>query len=314
MAEFPGLKSSRELPSPKDPSKYADPENKAFPLWPKARITVAHSYIHKYWQWKKAGKKMSGVTATYTNEKFARVHTKIVRAMIDNGITHRWLDDGLDATLPESLKKKSQGYPGAKGETRVYAGEVGEVLASELKPDIPLAPGVNLEELTKGDENPYFVYVKALRVGESRNRRIYSKKILERIIRALPLYGYAGHPTEIKEYPPFRDPKTVWIGGEIRNDWLYLKGYIPKTEEDFREWIRVSLASGAPLPISIWGEMALRPMGEGRYEVEDFNPVSVDWAPHREEGMPGARVIAVAGEEKGGENVEDKLTREARYS
>ncbi len=306
MAEFPGLKRSRELPSPKDPRKYADPENKAFPLWPRRRITVAHSYIHKYWQWKKAGRKMSGVTATYTNAKFARVHTRIVRAMIDNGITHNWLDDGLDNTLPESLKKKSKGYPRAGAAWEVLE-ETGLVIAEKETPPIQIAKEVDIRALTEGDESPMFVYVRALKEGRSRNGRVYKKEILRTILENLPLYGYRGHPEFGNR---FRDPLTIWIGGAIEGDWLFLKGYVPAVEQGFRAWLKAGMAAGAPMPVSIYGRARMKPLDNGDMEVLEFIPISVDWVPHREEGVPGAQVVQITAERRQGGDGMEKVTRE----
>jgi len=283
------LKRARELASPTAPGQYADPVNKAFPLSPVRRITVAHSYIHKYF----SDKAKTGVTATYPHEKFIQVHNKIVRAMIDNNIVHH-LCDALDDTLPTALKNKS-----VKGEM-AFGVEAGELCQEEIK----IAPKIDIGKLTEGDEKPFFVTAKALKTGISRNKKRYSKEILEKFLAQLPLYGYLGHISEKDIGTTFRNPVTIWIGGEIQNDWLYVKGYIPPEEESLRKKVALSLKT-RPMPVSVLGFYQLRPAGEIS-DVLDIQALSIDWANPGLEGVEGAGVVNISRETK-----EDKMiTRE----
>jgi hypothetical protein len=82
------------------------------------------------------------------------------------------------------------------GETgREFEMLVGEAVKSlGLAEKVKIAKGVDLEALVKDDPTPFFVYVKALKVGVSKNMKRYAKKHLQAFLDALPLYGFEGHP------------------------------------------------------------------------------------------------------------------------
>jgi hypothetical protein len=279
------LVQSRILNSPSSPSDYADPENKAFPLVPAARLSVAHSYVHKYFNSSSKG----GVTSTYSHQKFATVHENIVRAMLEHGFKH-YMSDNLDDTLPQTLIDKSVTY----GSEMIFAVE-SAVLTSE---QINFSPTIDVAKLTEGDPNPFFVTVKALKTGVSGNKRRYSAEILQKVKSQLPVYGYLGHISE-KELPyAYRDPVTIWFAGEIANDWLYCKGYVYSSEKKLRQDIELGNKINRPKPVSVLGIYNMKPVGE-IMEVTDINPLlSIDWANYGQEGIKGAHVIDFGSEQK----------------
>lgn len=81
-------------------ANYADPENKAFPLDTLERVKASHAYIHKYWN---SGAK-SGITATYSREKFLQVHKRIMIRMNRLGIEHNTCDS-LDRATKRHIKR-----------------------------------------------------------------------------------------------------------------------------------------------------------------------------------------------------------------
>ncbi len=182
-----------------------------------------------------------------------------------------------------------------------------ELCGEEIAKDIKIDPVVDVKKMIEGDPAPFFPMIKAMRIGVSGNKRRYSMENLEQVKKQLPLYGYLGHIKEKELDSEFRNPVTVWIGGTIQGEWLYLKGYVPPEEDNLRKKIALSLKVGKPMPVSILGFMQLKPQGEV-HDVLNIQALSVDWANDKMEGIPGAAVTAVSSEQK--EIKEDTMTRE----
>ena len=170
--------------------------------------------------------------------------------------------------------------------------------------DIPIAAGVDIPSLVGVAPDPFYVYVRAGRIGLSASttngkKRNWLLRPLERVHEALPLYGYRGHPDpeEFKRQRMWRDFVTVWVGGLIRDGALYLKGFVPASEKDFKELIQLSLAAGKPMQVSPWGTMLMQDKGD-MWDVYDMEPISVDWGPPGDAGFEDADVLAVGGELK----------------
>jgi hypothetical protein len=180
---------------------------------------------------------------------------------------------------------------------------VSAVDADRLKlGDMAPAAGVDLATLTAKAPEPFFVYVRAGRVGNSNSTvngkpRNWLPKTLERIISALPLYGYRGHPDpeQFRKQRTWRDFVTVWVAGKIVDGALYLKGFIPAAEKDFQELIQLTLAAGNPMQVSPFG-MLLGRERDTTWDVEDLEPISVDWGQPGDAGFSDADVLKVAGE------------------
>lgn len=193
------------------------------------------------------------------------------------------------------------------GQKRTYgvlAGElVGQAEVDRLKlGDMTTAAGVDLATLTAKTPEPFFVYVRAGRTGNSSSTvngkpRNWLPKTLERILAALPLYGYRGHPDpeQFRRQRTWRDFVTVWVAGKIVDGALYLKGFIPAAEKDFQELIQLTLAAGNPMQVSPFG-MLLGRERDTTWDVEDLEPISVDWGQPGDAGFNDADVLKVAGE------------------
>lgn len=175
----------------------------------------------------------------------------------------------------------------------IFDVEFGELCGEEVK----IQSKVDVAKLTEGDAAPFFATVKAVKVGVSKNRKNYSMEILKQIRDQLPLYGYKGHITDEELSHVFREPVTVWIGGEISGDWLYVKGYIPPQYADLRKNVELSLRVGKPLPVSILGFLKMKPNGEN-FDVLEWKGLSIDWANDGVEGVEGAHVIKIGKETK----------------
>jgi len=182
---------------------------------------------------------------------------------------------------------------------KIFAEMGGElVLAGKVPVEIPLAAGVDLAALTAGDESPdRFVYMRVGKGGElSANGRRWSGAMLQKVVDALPLYSYRGHPTvRAGESAPFQDFSTAWIGGKMHGGELLVKGYVPKDETVLKERVRVSLAAGKPMQVSPWGAISGRHQG-GEFAVEDFKPERIDWGAPGTAGFRSSSVLATGGE------------------
>jgi hypothetical protein len=204
----------------------------------------------------------------------------------------------------ETLKTVLKKTPDA--ETLFFADDA-ELCSEEILKDIKIDPVVDVTKMIEGDPAPFFPTIKAMRIGVSGNKRRYSMENLEQVKKQLPLYGYLGHIKEKDRDSEFRNPVTVWIGGTIHGEWLYMKGYVPPEEDNLRKKIALSLKVGKPMPVSILGFMQLKPQGE-IHDVLNIQALSVDWANDKMEGIPGAQVTTVSSEQKS--NQEDTMTRE----
>jgi len=192
---------------------------------------------------------------------------------------------------------KGSRVEGLKG--YVLAGELISALDFErLKAAIPVAKGVDVTALTAGDDSPdRFVYLHLARAGElSGNNRRWTGKPLQRVVDALPMYSYRGHPVaKAGESMPYQDFSTAWIGGAMIGGELYVKGYVPKDEAALKERIRVGLATGKPMQASPWGRIS-GTRKDGEFVVEDFEPERIDWGAPGTAGFASSGVLALGGE------------------
>ena len=175
----------------------------------------------------------------------------------------------------------------------IFGFEIGQLCSEE----IAIEPRVDIKKLTEGDPDPFFAIVKALRIGKSRNKKNYSMENLKQVLEQLPFYGYKGHIKEEDISTVYREPVTIWIGGVISGEWLYLKGYIPPQYETLRKDVALSLKAERPTPVSVLGWYKVIQQGE-YYDVEEIKMISTDWGNAGLEGIEGAQVVEVGKEMK----------------
>lgn len=184
--------------------------------------------------------------------------------------------------------------------------EIGQLCSEE----VAITPLMDIKKLTEGDDKPFFAIVKALRVGSSRNKKNYTMENLKQVLTQLPFYGHKGHIKEEDIDTVYREPVTIWVGGAISGEWLYLKGYIPPQYETLRKDVALSLKAERPMPVSVLGWYKLIPQGE-YYDVVDIKMISTDWGNAGLEGVQGAQVVEVGKEtEDKSKKEEDMLTKE----
>lgn len=125
-------------------------------------------------------------------------------------------------------------------------------------PDVPLAEGVNLAELTEGDDNPMFITLPIAFVATSRNQVNYAEKDVIRIVNAVNtrnVVGNLGHLPEWERPYTFDIPPLRWVGATYNADTrtAWGKAYVLPTARDVRDYIRASKAANAEIGTSIYG-------------------------------------------------------------
>lgn len=137
-------------------------------------------------------------------------------------------------------------------------------------PDVPLADGVELETLTEGDEKPFFITLPIGAVTVSRNDRVYRRDAVEAIKQAVndrKIGGILGHLKDDARPYEFNIPVIHWVGAVFEGDTLWAKGYIPKTQPELREYMRIAMRTKSEVGTSIYGTA----------EIEDDGRVTNLW-------------------------------------
>jgi cation transport regulator ChaB len=215
-----------------------------------------------------------------------------------NAALQQYKDEGKANAVAWSAITKAGYHKNEKGEwvkregEMILSFELGELCAEQ----VDIKSTVDIAKLTEGDPSPFFPTVRALKIGISGNKKRYSMEILKKVKEQLPVYGYLGHIKEEETSYKYRDPVTIWFGGEILNDWLYVKGYVPPTEDRLRKQIALSLRANKPLPVSILGENLMK-FNKDYWDVLDIRLISIDWAPSGLEGIQGANVVNISKEQ-----------------
>jgi len=163
-------------------------------------------------------------------------------------------------------------------------------LSGEMRPeDIPLATGVDLEELKKDDADPLEVVVE-IPAGKSTRGWNYTGESLNDIVKhvnAHTLAGFLGHQRTEDVPTEFPTPVTHWVGARFENNKAYFRGVIDQVAKDLKRWIRAKRVK----QVSIFGAPKLK-LANGEIQVVGYEPKSIDWTPLDRAGMP-TRVVAV---------------------
>lgn len=179
---------------------------------------------------------------------------------------------------------------------------------------IPVAQGVDLDQLTHGDPDPLFITIDALKPGRSENKRHYSlsevRSIAKQVMDLKP-NGYLGHLTDAEKEHVYPDPVVIWIGATVAKyegiERLFIKGYVLPKHDKFRDYLRRALATGTNIAVSIFGAAFQKWNRETKgYDVSEFDLESIDFARSGAEGMPNAGFLKLTAEMKQG----DDMTRE----
>lgn len=192
------------------------------------------------------------------------------------------------------------------GEQRTARGEMDNVnaMVTNISPaDIPLANGIDIEQLKQADNDPLEVVVE-IPAGKSKRGWNYTSKSLKDIVDYTienTLNGFLGHQKPEDVSTEFVPPVTHWIGAEMRGDKAYFRGLIDADAKSLKRWLRTKRIQ----EVSIFGFPDLKKNNStGEIEVVGYEPLSIDWTPLHRPGMPtkivGMEMDDIAGEQLDG--------------
>lgn len=158
--------------------------------------------------------------------------------------------------------------------------------------DIPIAQGVNVEALKKGDSDPLEVVVEIPASKSTRgwNYKANSLKDIVDAVNTNTLNGFLGHQKPEDIGSQFLPPVTHWIGARMEGENAYFRGVVDAAATDLKRWIR----SGRIKQVSIFGQPKLQRSGK-ETNVVGYKPMSIDWTPLDRMGMK-TRIVAMSGE------------------
>lgn len=156
-------------------------------------------------------------------------------------------------------------------------------VVAEFRGDFPAVETdsrVDIDALTAGDEDPFFVILPVARVGEvSANGLLYDEALVETIQEQMVgRGGLMGHIRDDERDTAFPIEDADWVGVQRENGTLWGKAYIPPGE--VREYIRRLKARRGKLATSIYGPYAEREEGDGgSWRALGFELEQLDLAP-----------------------------------
>ncbi|WII37986.1 hypothetical protein [Paenibacillus thiaminolyticus] len=103
--------------------------------------------------------------------------------------------------------------------------------------DVPLAPGVRIDELKKGDDDPLEVVVEipASRSKPGWNYRSQSLKDIDAVMTKT-LNGFLSHQKPEDLNNQFLPPVTHWVGAKMVGEAAYFRGVVDPAAKDLKRW------------------------------------------------------------------------------
>lgn len=147
-------------------------------------------------------------------------------------------------------------------------------------PQIATAQSVQMDALTQGDEDPFFVTLPVAVVGATSENGLHYDEALVSAIGAQMVGrgGLMGHLDKGDRETAFPIEAVDWIGMLRQGATLWGKGYIPPGEA--REYIRRLKARGGQLATSIYGPYAKQTKrDDGSWLADGLQLESLDLAP-----------------------------------
>lgn len=179
---------------------------------------------------------------------------------------------------------------------------------------VPFAQGVDVAEMTVGDDNPLFVTVEVLSPQISANKRHWTEESLYEVaeqINDIKPDAYQGHIKE--EDRAFASPnsQTIWLGAVVKKmqgvNRLFAKGYVLPYADKLKTYLKSSKAASKKISVSVYGKAHQAwNTAKQAYDISGFKLESIDWARAGSEGVKGAGYFSLTSEMKG-ENIMDRL-------
>lgn len=159
-------------------------------------------------------------------------------------------------------------------------------------PSVPVRKEINIDELTQGDDDPFFITLKISEVGAtSGNGLVHDDPLgetLSRQINEQAAHGIAGHLKDEDRSTAFPMPAVYWLGATRANGATWAKGYIPKTAVKVREHFRIQKATGGKAATSIYGPGTRETLDKQKktWRLSDFKLEQLDLAPFERAALP----------------------------
>lgn len=155
-------------------------------------------------------------------------------------------------------------------------------------PHIETLPHVKVEDLTEGDDKPFFVVLEIAEEGRVSKNGIlydaYALQVIEEYIRAGGAEALMGHlPPELRDTAfPHTDDGSVphagfWVGVKRVGKTLWGKAYISPGE--VREYFRKLMAVNGKIGTSIYGTALYETVKEGVRKFRQLVLETIDFAP-----------------------------------
>lgn len=150
-------------------------------------------------------------------------------------------------------------------------------------PDVPIADGVNMDELRAMDPDPVFITLPVVpKVGAvSKNGLLYDEALVKSIetqINTKRPGGRFGHLREEERDSAFPIPDGMWLGAMREGNTLWAKAYIPGGAA--RDHVRRLKAIGGSIATSIYGKGSYEATDKkGVRRLTDFDLETLDFAP-----------------------------------
>lgn len=155
-------------------------------------------------------------------------------------------------------------------------------------PDIPTIDGVDMETLTRGDGEPFFVTLPIGKAGVVSGNNTYyddafQRELVQQVHEKRPT-GIMGHVPDYERSNKFPLPAVHWVGAIQNAGMTWGKAYVPPGE--VREFVRRLKATGAKIATSIYGT-ATREWDEtlAAWTLAEFELESIDLAPPERAGI-----------------------------
>jgi hypothetical protein len=175
-------------------------------------------------------------------------------------------------------------------------------------PSVPFAPGVNMQELLAGDDDPMFLTMEISRIGEvSTNGLIHDEDLarsIERQIMENRPGGIMGHIPKGQEDSAFPVSQIHWVGATFDGQSTWGKGYIPRRAEAVRDEYRILKAKRGKAANSIWGG-AIREFDKKNprlWRARNLKLERVDLAPYQRAARKGDGTFMITSEMADGES------------
>lgn len=147
--------------------------------------------------------------------------------------------------------------------------------------DVPVADGVDLEQIRQRDPDPMFMSLPIAELGAvSNNKLLYDDALINSIeqqINANRPGGIFGHLKEEERATSFPLPAGLWVGAKRFGNTLWAKSYIPPGAA--RDYVRNLKAVGGQIATSIYGRAKFETLADGARRALNFRLESLDFAP-----------------------------------